>query len=159
METEEVATQVSIVDKVRKLAEIQKAHTAARQELRRAQEAWELANKALFEKVQAFANLEAAADTMLRKHALDVYARTGNKAPGPGVGVRVTRAVQYDSLVALKWAKEHQMFLSLDKKEFESFARAAKAPPEFVKLVDAPQATVAGDLDAALAKFTPEASL
>ncbi len=91
----------------------------------------------------------AAAEAALREAAVAEYVATGSKAPAPGVGIRVTKGLQYDAAQAFAWAKDTGMALVLDKKAFEKIAPAANLP--FVVTIEVPSATIATDLDAALA--------
>jgi hypothetical protein len=103
----------------------------------------------------------AAADREARESGLIVYALDdSNKKPVAGVGIRDERSVRYDAAVALEWAKKDaRLFVlpeSLDRKALDKhlLARADDASPlGFDYSVDiAPKATLATDLDAALAK-------
>jgi len=47
---------------------------------------------------------------------------------------------EYDELDAFKWAKEHSLALSLDKKAFEKIAKVDTM--DFVKINEIPQATI-----------------
>ena len=40
-----------------------------------------------------------------------------------GIGIRVGKVLEYDEMTALKWAKEHDLALTLDKKRFEQLAK------------------------------------
>ena len=94
----------------------------------------------------------AMAETVLRDAALQEFARTGNKAPAPGVGIRVLTKLVYDLRTAYDWALEHKVALELDVPIFEKLAKAA--PPEFVQVKEEPQATIATDLDKVLAAIS-----
>ena len=86
----------------------------------------------------------------LRDTVVPVYQQTGNKAPAPGVGVRIITELAYEPAQALDWAKSHEMALALDKRAFESIAKVQCL--EFVRRVMVPQATIATNLDKALAE-------
>ena len=52
----------------------------------------------------------------------DEYKETGDKKLLGGIGIRVSKKIDYDPAEALKFAKEKNMFLQLDKKAFEKVA-------------------------------------
>ncbi|MBU1082666.1 MAG: hypothetical protein KKB59_19430 [Spirochaetes bacterium] len=51
------------------------------------------------------------------------YRTTGEKKLLGGIGIRVGISLIYDDGNALKWAMEHSLALSLDKKRFEQLAK------------------------------------
>ena len=89
------------------------------------------------------------AEQMLREMALAEYARTGSKQPGPGVGIREVKRLEYDEAAAFTWAKSHDLALKLDTAAFESIAKGG-ATVECVTIRLEPQATIATDLVKAL---------
>jgi len=88
------------------------------------------------------------AEDKLRDLTIQAYQSTGNKAPAFGVGIRELTKLEYEPKLAFRWALEHKMALSLDKKSFESIAKTT--PLEFVKVTTEPQATIATDLSKVL---------
>ena len=89
----------------------------------------------------------------VRDDTLKAYAATGNKSPFPGMGIRVTTRLDYDSTKARDWALEHNHvnLLTVKAKEFEAMAKAVK--PDFVTILEEPTTTMATDLDKALEKI------
>lgn len=76
----------------------------------------------------------AQGEGLLRKLTLDAYRKTGSKKPAEGVGVRISKNLQYDENSIKQWAiKEgHIMFLALDRAGFDAWAKAkikAKSMP------------------------------
>ena len=98
------------------------------------------------------ANAETnAAEQVVRALALAHYHATQDKAPTPGVSVKLYEELGYDDAEAFAWAKEKQMALvpeSLNRKAFEKIARAT--PLDFVNFIDEPRVQIATDLDKAL---------
>ena len=100
--------------------------------------------------IDLFNNLNAAkaecaeAEQALRDMTIQTYKETGNKAPSPGVGIRIITKLIYDAGKALEWAKQHGLALKLDISAFEKIAKADK--PNFVDVVEEPTATIAVDL-------------
>lgn len=50
------------------------------------------------------------------------FKETGSKKLEGGIGIRETTVLNYDKDTAFKWAKEHELCLSLDSKSFEKLA-------------------------------------
>lgn len=90
----------------------------------------------------------ATAEDELRTMALNWYRLTNGigKQPHPAVGIRILRKVGYDPKDANRWCREHNMFLAVEYKLFERFAKDNPLSVEFVTIVEEPQATIATDL-------------
>lgn len=97
-----------------------------------------------FADVATAASEVGEAEDQLRELTLQAYAETGNKVPEVGVGIREVTKLTYDAKEAFKWALHHEIALTLDKKSFETFAKAT--PLDFVTVSQEPQATIATDL-------------
>lgn len=110
---------------------------------------WDDEHAVLIETDRRNAVALAEVEANLRAAAIAVYKETGTKSPTPGVGVRVLTKLAYHPDDALRWAKEHDMALALDKSAFEKIAKAA--PPDFVRTVESAQATIATDLSDVIA--------
>jgi len=89
---------------------------------------------------------QECAEEELRQATLQAYEETGNKAPGPGLGIRVIEALEYDEHAALLWAIQHEMALALDKKAFEKIAKADGKSMSFLTKTAKVTATIATDL-------------
>ena|SRR3990167_8178180 len=114
--------------------------------------AWEQANTGRIEAAKIAAEECTTAEAVLREMALQAYgADPTNKAPAPGVGIRVIQVLSYKPEDALAWAKAHDMALSLDKTAFEKIVRAQGFMPG-VLIADQLTATIATDLS----KFVEE---
>jgi hypothetical protein len=61
-----------------------------------------------------------------------------------GVKVSVERVYSYNSGDALRWAKDHNMFLALDKKRFDDFVK--HEPLDFVTVKEITKARIPTDL-------------
>jgi hypothetical protein len=70
---------------------------------------------------------------------LQKFNETKEKKYYGGVGVKEFKEILYDYNVAFNWAKEKDMFLLLDKKEFEKAASGLKL--DFVKFDKKPKVT------------------
>lgn len=85
------------------------------------------------------------AETALRELTLQAYAKTGDKTPAPGVGIREVTKLEYNAKIAYDWAIEHTMALKLDTSAFEKIAKVSA--PSFVRVFQEPQATIATQLE------------
>lgn len=56
-----------------------------------------------------------------------------------GLGIREVQVISYDENTALKWAKEKDMFIALDKKAFEKAVEGLNL--DFVEIKKEPQVT------------------
>jgi len=106
---------------------------------------WEQANLTLLDELALVTQETNEEEATLRELTLQAYAKTGNKAPAVGVGIRERTILTYDGRVAFDWAKAHKMALKLDTSAFEKIAKAD--PPDFVKITTEPQATIATHLE------------
>ena len=123
----------------------------ARQELQRATNAkrealatWEEEHADLIGEIKDLSEVTQEYELRLRELTIKAYQDTGNKKPVDGVGIRELTKLDYDPKEALKWALEHRIALSLDKKTFEGFAKTT--PLDFVAVTEELQATIATDL-------------
>lgn len=62
-------------------------------------------------------------ETDIKELAIKEYNQTGKKKLECGVGIRVMSRLIYEQEDALKWAQDHNLALTLDKKAFESIAK------------------------------------
>jgi len=105
---------------------------------------WLEANQSLFDNETATKLACNEAEGALREMAIEKYSETGDKAVAPGVAVKIFEVLDYEPKEAFKWAMAHQIALSLDKKSFETLAKAT--PLEFVTIKEEPRAQIAQDL-------------
>ena len=124
----------------------------ARQKAQEAQEAkrlamleWEKQNEAIIREALFAEQAVKEAEHRLRELTLEVYAQTGNKAPVKGVGIREVTKLEYDAKAAYNWAVEHKIALKLDTVAFEKMAKVS--PPDFVRVFQVAQATIATQLE------------
>lgn len=105
---------------------------------------WETEHKDLEDTVSATYKIKEAEEAKLRELTLQVYAETGNKAPVPGVSIKIFEVLSYNLDEAMKWALEHRVALKLDTPVFEKIAKVDK--PNFVTITGEARAQVARDL-------------
>jgi hypothetical protein len=142
--SDELMEQIKAVALARENAKIAKESKDA------AYSAWEREYKSLLDSVDETAKHLQESETKLREMTIKIYQETGNKQPAPGIGIREITRVEYDPKQAVKWAIEHKIALSLDKKSFEGWAKANQL--DFVKISTEPQAIIATDLSAFLSE-------
>jgi hypothetical protein len=111
------------IQKVRELRAISESWT---QELHVLQVAFNQQHKALIESLCKVRNDCAVEEATLRELTMTAYAETGSKKPAEGVGIRVSKSLQYDENSAKHWAitNGHIMFLQLDRAGFEGWYKA-----------------------------------
>lgn len=97
------------------------------------------------------AHAQAESEENLRTLALSLYrANPKNRLVAPGVEVKLFTVTSYDPQQALEWAKTHGLCLALDKRAFDTLAKADSTRPEFVAIGKEPRAMLAADLGQAL---------
>lgn len=112
--------------------------------------AWEEHQSVIISRAKELSELQVIAEAQLRDLALMYHADTGDKHPGSGVEIRILQRLSYNPDIALLWAKEHRLAISLDKRAFESIAK--NDPIDFVEISEEASATIATDLAKALEK-------
>ncbi len=147
--TEEVKEQtISLLDQIKEVARARILAQQASEAKMAAWVQWNNEHRGLLDTAVNTAKVVEEAEALLRELTLKAYDETGSKTPAPGVGIRERTVLQYDGKVAFDWAKAHKIALMLDTKAFEKIAKAD--PPNFVKTITEPQATIATDLSKVL---------
>ena len=108
--------------------------------------AWEAENQILLDNQKYQATTLEGCEGLLRELTVKAYFKTGNKAPAPGVGIRVTQALDYDTKEAMEWALIHRLALKLDVSGFEKIVKANPESVEFVSITEKTTATIATEL-------------
>ena len=121
---------------------------AIRERLNYDRKQWEETNAWQFAQLEQATESLGTVETALRDATVQAFNATGDKHPGPGLGIRVVSKLEYDSGVAFDWALEHKLALKLDSPTFEKIAKSNSLP--FVAVTDQPTATIATDLEKAL---------
>jgi hypothetical protein len=86
-------------------------------------------------------NTEVETQTAIVKYdAIEEFKVNGVKKLVGGIGIRETKVISYNEADALKWAKEKDLFITLDKKAFEKSAESLNL--EFVNVNKVIQATI-----------------
>ena len=158
-----MATDV-MLDLVRRVAEARREAATTNEAVKAARAAWEETYADLLALQRDEKQAVERAEAELRALAVATYETTRNKAPAPGVAIRVSTQLVYDEAHALTWARETGLALipeSVDRRALEKIAKATPLP--FVSYEEEASATLAKDLDAVLAELvapalaTPEA--
>lgn len=148
--------RAELVAAVQDLADARRLHQGAYEEYQRLLDRFEDDHRDLLDQIAELKEAEKDEDERVRDLTLTAYEVTKDKHPAPGVGIRVQREVDYIESAAFKWAKEHSpVFIvpeKLDAKAFEKFARDNPKRVPVATIVPTPEATITGDLDAALAE-------
>lgn len=135
-------------DQVIEVAKLRQRLALYRSDVQAAREAWDRDNQGILLALKEAQEKLDAEEKVLRDAAVIEFKETGDKAPVLGVGIREITILEYEAWIAFQWAQEHKVALALDKKAFESVAKATPLP--FVKTRTEPQATIARDLDKVL---------
>ena len=143
--TEETPT---LREHVVRVAELREGLANLQLVVKAAQQAFMAAHADLLSDLTVRTEAVATAEAELRAVALERFSATEDKAPVPGVSIRVQKRIVYDRDEALAWAKAKGVALALDTKAFEGLAKHDRSLP--AQVVDEPQATIARDLRAAL---------
>lgn len=100
-------------------------------------------------------------EKQIREEAARLYQEKREKQPHPAVKVILKTKLQYVPEIALEWCKQNLTPAvipeSLDVKTFEKLAKEVK--PEFVTIVEEPQAQIAQDLSKFDFSFVPDDNL
>lgn len=139
----------TLQEQIAEVAQSRRNLALAADVVRQARERWDIEHQQDLVVLRNWQDTLANLETSLKMATLSAYKETGNKAPAPGVGIREVTVLDYVPTEALDWAIKHSLALSLDKKAFETIAKGGQVP--FVKLRIEPQATIAQDLEKALA--------
>ena len=141
---EPLAQQVRLLAQERvRIAAAQAAINSLREEIAKTELGQALAKQEVT--LAALRSDATVLDACIRSLAVEEYNKTGSKSPAPGIGIRVTKRLEYDEDVALEWARTNAPVLvveSLDKKGFEKLA-----PAEIVTVEECPTATIAKELN------------
>lgn len=116
--------------------------------VKEAREAFERSIGTLLSALATSTATREAAEAKVRELAVAAFLADGTKQPCPGVTVAETTKLVYTEKDAFAWALDKKFCLALDKKMFESTAKATmdKAPLPFVTVETVPQAKIATDL-------------
>lgn len=99
--------------------------------LKTKQEIFNSSNKDLIDEIKSFKDKISQGKEILTVEALIEYNETRVKKLSGGLGVQIRKSIEYDEIEALEWAKEKDLFLILDKKNFEKMAKVT--PIDFVE--------------------------
>tara|TARA_Y100000310_G_scaffold252774_1_gene259498 strand:+ start:184 stop:651 length:468 start_codon:yes stop_codon:yes gene_type:complete len=148
MTTEQIAQNIEhpLTAKLRHIGELRKAAALIKSGLNAALALFEESHKGTREAYNAAVAALTEAEEALRTDAVIHFRETGDKHPVPGVGVNDVTTVEYEPLLALEWAIDKKMALSLNRPEFEKLAKASTTPPDFVVIRKEPRGQLAQDI-------------
>jgi len=105
--------------------------------------AFEAETSGLRESLKEASAYTSVAESRLRVAAVEEWKLDGNKQQ-TGTTIKVVKHLVYTDKSAMDWALEHKLFLELDRKGFETYAK--KTPPDFVRIDEEATAAIASDL-------------
>ncbi len=145
MEAHAQPAPVEIPEMLRRLHQARKEHERAKAALQEKRDAWEAEHEDEIDEIDTIRLHVEFFDAAIREAALAQYEADPDreKQVCPGVGIRVTTDYDYDAMVALEWAKAHQLCVSLDRKAFLTICKADSTRPDFVTVTEKPSATIA----------------
>lgn len=123
-----------MTEQVKDYVELQKKINEVVEETKRIKKEADSKIKAIKEE-KGLSSLEGDLEALklsIEKSVLEQYEETGNKVTKFGIKVQETNTFDYDKSKALQYAKDHNLFLALDKKSFESFAKSTEEELDFV---------------------------
>ena len=134
----------TLSEQIKKVAEVRQSAKTLSEAKKASLEKWEIENRVLLEATADSIARVAEEEAKLRELVLQSYRDTLEKAPAPGVSVKVLQTLDYNPQDALNWALQHHIALTLDKKAFENIAKTT--PLDFVTIKEEPRAQIATDL-------------
>lgn len=140
-------TAESLTDLMRQLAEARGRADQCMSVYMAAFEAWKDEHAPLIQAATDAKCEVADLESRVRLAAVAEFERTGSKKLAHGVGIRVTRKLDYDPGRAFEWAKDHHMALQLDRREFENLMKATVQRPAWVHELEVPTATLPTAID------------
>ena len=118
--------RAELEDQIQKVRELRALHASMKEGIDKKRSLWMKENEKLLTSEAACKKTLAEEESLLREFALAAYAETGSKKPAEGVGIRISKSLQYDENSAKHWAirEGHIMFLQLDRLGFEAWYKA-----------------------------------
>jgi len=146
-------------DQIAKVRDLRFLYASMQTGIEARHKAWEKENEKLLTSAAACRKTIAEEEQQLRELTLAAYQATGSKKPAKGVGIKISKSLQYEEDFAKHWAitNGHITFLQLDRAGFEAWYKAQlkakrELPPSMkesglaVLEVEQPQATIAREL-------------
>lgn len=121
-------------------------------QLANARQQFEAEHAVLIADVKEMQAAVVQAEDELRTMALNWFKLTNgvSKQPAPGVGIRIVGKPVYEPAHARQWCEQHHLFMTVEWKAFEKFAKDNPTGLDFVTIVYEAQATIATDLESVL---------
>ena len=102
-----------------------------KQDYKQRQEEFEKENNIIIQNIKDSNEIINSYKETIKTQALEEYKQNIScKKLYGGIGIRVGTDINYDEKLAFKWAEEHKLCLTLDKKEFDKIAKTQEI--EFV---------------------------
>ena len=113
-------------EKLNKYVEVTKEFSELKDTLLQKQLLFDLENKSLLEKLVSTKDKINDLTTSIKEDGLIEFQETHLKKLTGGLGVRIMTELEYDEDKAFNWAKEHNLCLELNKKEFKNISKTQK---------------------------------
>ena len=94
-----------------------------KEELTKKRTEFEEQNKELIERISKLSEELEGEKVIFSDLAKEEFKTNGKKQLIGGLGIRVGTDLEYDDVLALNWAKKHELCLSLNNSEFEKVAK------------------------------------
>lgn len=122
-----------MLDEIKKLVKYKEELDELMEVVRTKTEEFEIGMAQLYQKVEQKRYAISATEETIREGAIMGYLLDMNKDRPYGIKIKELKEISYDTEKALKFAKEHSLFLKLDTKEFESYAKKSYDKEDEIK--------------------------
>lgn len=113
-------------EKLIELKSAMEAETKINEEITEVRTKFEEEHLPLFKQQNKIREQISGCKEILCVEAEEEYKVDGIKKRLGGIGIRIYKLLEYDQETALKWAKDKDLFLQLDKKAFENVAKTGE---------------------------------
>jgi len=122
------------VEKLKELKDALESENEINNAIRAVREQFEREHSELFRRRDNYRETISNLKSILTENAEAGYEKDGLKKRLGGIGIRVSKIIDYDTETATEWAKEHRLCLTLDKKAFEQIAKTQEI--DFVTMAE-----------------------
>ena len=114
-----------MLEEIKKLEKHKKEYEDLMSEIKIRNSMFEIEMSNLYEKADSLKLAIKKSEDTIRDGAIMGYLYDQNKNRPYGIKVKIVKNIEYDNAKALEYAKKHLMFLELNKKKFESYAKSS----------------------------------
>jgi hypothetical protein len=122
----ELVIEAELETQIKKVRDLRNWVNSLKTELDDHMSMFRLEHEKLYYSIETYGRELKFEEDRLRELTRDAYADTGNKKPAEGVGIRVTKSLQYEDGLVKDWAVKngHVIFLKLDTSGFEAWYKS-----------------------------------